>query len=75
MKVKEIIEELSGLDPELEVSVHTRIREECSCPEWQEYCYCDSYRDETLYIGNISKETEYNKKKKKQIVTGIVFNC
>lgn len=75
MKIKEIIEELSGLDPELDVSIHTRIPTECCCPDYQDYCYCDSYRDEILYISGISKETAYNKKLKEHIITGIVFNC
>ena len=54
MKIKEIIEELSGFDPELDVSVHTRVQMDCCCPPEQEYCYCDNKNNK--FKKNISEK-------------------
>jgi hypothetical protein len=75
MKIKELLEELKGLDPELEVSIYARVYAGCNCPDYQEYCYCDTYQSQELNIDGISEKTEYSKKKKEQIVVGVSLNC
>lgn len=75
MKIKELSEELKKFDPELDINVLGRVSIPCSCPDYQEYCYCDGYEEKDFHINRIDKVTEYSKKDKKQIIVGVTLNC
>lgn len=68
MKIKDLIQELSQYDPELEVDLVVSYTEHCCSND--SGCYCSS-EDHVFHIGSVCKE--YGKLKKNKDVVKKVF--
>lgn len=70
MTKSQLLKELEPYDDNIEIDIVVSILN-CDCRMTRNrYCYC-KYDDENKYIEGISEFTQYNKKTKKQEVTGL----
>jgi len=67
MKVYELQKQLAECDPNMDIDIVVSITEHCCGPD--SYCYCGA-EDRHFDITGISRRTEYDKKGRKQIVSG-----